>query len=149
MYKFEIIVGTTLGAAEDAADHLADKLIEDGFQARIHLDPKLEDLPVTKDSVWIVCTATHGAGDYPENIAPLALQLRNIAPNLASIKYSVVALGSKSYDQFCNAGRMIDRQLQQLNAEKVAKTLEICTLETPAPEEAIDEWFIKWRNNWS
>jgi MioC protein len=148
MYKFEIIVGTTLGSAEDAADHLAGKLIEDGFQTNIHLEPKLEDLPVTKDSVWIMCTATHGAGDYPENIAALALQLRDIAPDLASIKYSVIALGSKSYDQFCNAGRMIDRQLQQLHAEKVAETLEICTLETPVPEEAIDEWFTKWRNNW-
>lgn len=148
MYKFEIIVGTTLGSAEDAADHLADKLIENGFQTNIHLHPKLEDLPVTNDSVWIMCTATHGAGDYPENIAPLALQLRDIAPNLTSIKYSVIALGSKSYDQFCNAGRMIDRQLQQLNAEKVAETLEICTLETPLPEEAIDEWFTKWLNNW-
>jgi len=148
MYKFEIIVGTTLGSAEDAADHLADKLIAKGFQTNIHLDPKLEDLPITKDSAWIICTATHGAGDYPENIAPLALQLREIAPDLASVKYSVIGLGSKSYDQFCNAGRMIDRQLQQLHAVKVAETLEICTVETPVPEEAIDEWFTKWLNNW-
>jgi MioC protein len=148
MYTFEIIVGTTLGAAEYVADHLAEKLVEQGFKANIHLDPQLKNLPINKNNPWIICTATHGAGDYPENIAPLARQLAQNSPDLQAVKYSVVALGSKSYDQFCKAGHMIDRQLAKLNAEKVAITLEICTLETPIPENAIDDWYPEWANNW-
>ena len=148
MYTFEIIVGTTLGSAEYVADHLAEKLIDQGFKVNIHLDPNLASLPIDNNHPWIICTATHGAGDYPDNIAPLALQLQQMNPNLSSVKYAVIALGSKSYDQFCNAGHMIDRQLAKLNAKKVSKTLEICTLETPIPEDAIDDWYPEWSNNW-
>ena len=148
MHTFEIIVGTTLGSAEYVADHLAEKLVDQGFQVNIHLDPQLKDLPINKNNPWIICTATHGAGDFPENIAPLAQQLATDSPDLSAVKYSIVALGSKAYDQFCNAGHMIDRQLAQLNAEKVAITLEICTLETPIPEDAIDGWFPEWSKNW-
>ena len=147
MYTFEIIVGTTLGSAEYAADHLSEKLSGDGFTARIHLDPQLADLPLHNNSAWIVCTATHGAGDYPENIRPLVQQLQQ-HPDLSQVSYSVIALGSKSYDQFCNAGHMIDQQLSQLNAKKMATTLEICTQETPIPEDAIDEWYQEWLKNW-
>lgn len=148
MYTFEIIVGTTLGSAEYAADHLAEKLIEQGFQANIHLDPQLENLPINKNNPWIICTATHGAGDYPENIVPFVQQLQQLSPDLSSIKYSVIALGSKSYDQFCRAGHMIDRQLAELNAEKVAISLEICTLASPIPEDVIDDWYPQWVKNW-
>jgi MioC protein len=148
MYTFEIIIGTTLGSAEYVADHLAEKLVDQGFQVNIHLDPKLEDLPIDSNHPWIICTATHGAGDYPENIAPFAKQLMQSTPDLHAVQFSVIALGSKSYDQFCNAGHMIDRQLCSLQAVKVATTFEICTLETPIPEDAIDEWYPKWLNNW-
>lgn len=148
MYTFELIVGTTLGSAEYTADHLAEKLIDQGFKANIHLDPNLDSLPIDSNHPWIICTATHGAGDYPENIAPFALQLQQAKPDLSLIQYCVIALGSKSYDQFCYAGHMIDRQLTQLHAKKVAETVEICTLETPIPEDAIDEWYPQWLNNW-
>jgi len=148
MYTFEIIVGTTLGSAEYVADHLAEKLVDQGFQANIHLNPKLEDIVIDQNNPWIICTATHGAGDYPENIVPFTQQLTQSRPDLSAVKYSVVALGSKSYDQFCQAGHMIDRQLAELSAEKVAITLEICTLETPIPEDAIDAWYPNWSNNW-
>ncbi|MFT5807084.1 MAG: MioC protein [Moritella dasanensis] len=148
MYTFEIIVGTTLGSAEYAADHLAEKLIDQGFQVNIHLDPKLESLPIDSKHAWIICTATHGAGDYPDNIAPFALQLQQSSPDLSLIEYSVIALGSKSYDQFCHAGHMIDLQLAKLNAKKVAETFEICSVETQIPEDAIDGWYQQWVNNW-
>jgi len=148
MYTFEIIVGTTLGSAEYVADHLAEKLAVQGFQSNIHLNPKLEDIVIDKNNPWIICTATHGAGDFPENIIPFTQQLTQSRPDLSAVKYSVVALGSKSYDQFCKAGHMIDRQLAELNAEKVAITLEICTLETPIPEDAIDDWYPDWAKNW-
>ncbi|QUM78428.1 FMN-binding protein MioC [Moritella sp. 24] len=148
MYTFEIIVGTTLGSAEYVADHLVEKLVEQGFKTNIHLDPKLTDLPINKNNPWIICTATHGAGDFPENILPFTQQLEQNSPDLSNVKYSVIALGSKSYDQFCNAGHMIDRQLAKLKAEKVAITLEICTLETPIPEDMIDIWYPEWSQNW-
>lgn len=148
MYTFEILVGTTLGSAEYAADHLAEKLIDQGFQVNIHLDPNLTELPINNNHPWIICTATHGAGDPPENIAPFTQQLQLTNADLSQVTYSVIALGSKSYDQFCNAGRMIDRQLAQRKANKVAPNLEICTLETPIPEDAIDEWYPHWLNNW-
>jgi len=129
-------------------DHLAVKLIDQGFQVNLHLDPKLENLPNDNQHAWIICTATYGAGDYPDNIAPFALQLQQLNPDLNRIRYSVIALGSKSYDQFCNAGHMIDRQLAKLSAKKVSETVEICTLETQIPEDAIDAWYPKWVSNW-
>ena len=148
MYTFELIVGTTLGSAEYTADHLAEKLIDQGFKVNIHLDPKLENLPIEKNHPWIICTATHGAGDYPENIAPFAQQLQQSQPDLTLVQYCVIALGSKSYDQFCFAGHMIDLQLAKLSAKRMAKTVEICTLETPIPEDAIDECYPQWLKNW-
>lgn len=148
MQKFELLVGTTLGSAEYATDHIEEKLKEAGFETQIHLKPKLDDLSLSENTTWLICTSTHGAGDFPENIAPFSQELTDKQPDLASISYSVIALGSKSYDQFCNAGHTIDRQLAALNATKIGKTLEICAIENPIPEDAIDEWFPIYLSEW-
>ncbi len=148
MYAFEILVGSTLGSAEYAADHLAEKLENAGFTATVHTHPSLKDIEFTANTVVVPCLATHGAGDYPDNFKAFAEALISTAPDLQQIKYSVIALGSKSYDQFCNAGRMIDRHFADLKAEKVGERLEICTQETPIPEDAIDVWFQDWVKNW-
>lgn len=148
MHNFEIIVGTTLGSAEYAADHLAEQLEKHDFGANIHLTPSLSELLASNNNHWIICTATHGAGEFPENIAPFVAELTQQQPDLSAINYSIIALGSKSYDQFCNAGHTIDRQLAALNATKTADILEICTVETPIPEDAIDVWLPNWLKNW-
>lgn len=148
MHNFEILVGTTLGSSEYVADHLADHLEKQGFSANIHLTPSLSELLNSKNNNWIICTATHGAGDFPDNIMPFVTELTTQQPDLAEINYTIIALGSKSYDQFCNAGHMIDRQLAALKAQKTADILEICTLETPIPEDAVDQWIPNWLKNW-
>jgi len=148
LHNFEIIVGTTLGSSEYAADHLQEHLEKQGFNASIHLTPSLAELLNTGNKNWIICTATHGAGEFPENIVPFVTELTQKQPDLTGINYTIIALGSKSYDQFCNAGHTIDRQLAELNAQKIAVILEICTVEIPIPEDAIDEWLPNWLKNW-
>ena len=73
MAKFDIIVGSVLGASEYVADAVSETLAEHGHSAVIHLNPKYSE--ISKDSVWLVCTSTHGAGDLPDNIQSFAEQI--------------------------------------------------------------------------
>ncbi len=69
----EILVGSQMGAAEYAAEQVAETLEKAGYEVKLHLTPDLTQL--TRNSIWLVVTSTYGAGDLPDNIQPFVDQL--------------------------------------------------------------------------
>jgi MioC protein len=114
MTKFEIIVGSVLGASEYVADALSDKLVESGHQAQIHLEPDLDD--IDRSSVWHICSSTHGAGDLPDNIQHFAKQIES--SDLSQVSFTVLGLGDSSYDTFCFGAMTLERLMLAANAKK-------------------------------
>ncbi|RKF22247.1 FMN-binding protein MioC [Alginatibacterium sediminis] len=142
--KIEIIVGSTMGAAEYVADELAASL-ETNHSVDIHLNASYQQLMEQQDSFWLFCCSTHGAGDVPDNLAPFIESIKNDAKNL-NLNYAVVAIGSRSYDTFCQAGLSIDQLLKHKGATAFIDPLCIDVDQEPVPEEPAIIWLDQWKD---
>lgn len=145
MASFDIIVGSVLGASEYVADALEATLQQSGHNSQIHLQPDLTQLD--NQSVWLVVTSTHGAGELPDNIQPFAEQLTDA--DLNDVSFVIVGLGDSSYDTFCNGAMLMEQTLEQKGAKLLAPALHIDVLNHPIPEDKAVDWLEKWLADWS
>jgi MioC protein len=143
MAKFEIIVGSVLGASEYVADALQEVLLSHTHTAQIHLAPQLSDLD--QSATWLICTSTHGAGDLPDNIQPFTKQLKNLM--LPNTQFLVVGLGDSSYDTYCHGSIQIENIMLNTGAILLSPALHIDVLNHPIPEDAAVEWLKIWLKN--
>ncbi|CAO95047.1 FMN-binding protein MioC [Erwinia tasmaniensis] len=138
-----LISGSTLGSSEYVADHLDEKLSEDGHSTTTLHGPELEELPL--EGIWIIVTSTHGAGELPDNIQPLFEAIKERQPDLSHLRYGAVGLGNREYDLFCGAIRQFDELLTSLGAQRIGDRLEIDVLEHEIPEDPAGEWIDSWK----
>ena len=146
MAHIDIIIGSTLGAAEYVAEHLAEQLQAQQHSTELHYQPDLNNLLASKgsDTLWLIVTSTHGAGQVPDNLQPFTQDLAQRQPQLADLRYAVVALGDSNYDTFCAGGRLLDQLMEQTGAQKVGERLEIDVTQHDIQEDAADIWFSEW-----
>ncbi|WP_429082856.1 FMN-binding protein MioC [Aeromonas bivalvium] len=144
MAKFNLIVGSMLGAAEYVADHLAQQIEQEGHQTEIHNPARLAVIMAEPDAIVLIVTSTHGAGDVPDNLQPFAKDLSEQKPDLAAFRYGVVALGDSSYDTFCAGGKTLDRLLHECGASRIGERLEIDVTRYEIPEDAAQAWIHPW-----
>jgi MioC protein len=92
-----------------------------------------------------VCTSTHGDGELPDNIIPLAERLRRETPDLSHLRYGVIALGDQTYKAtFCKAGKDMDALFAECGARKLGERLEIDACTQPLPDEEALNWAQEW-----
>jgi MioC protein len=144
MADITLISGSTLGSAEYVAEHLEEKLQEAGFSTQLLHGPALDEVPQT--SIWLVVCSTHGAGDIPDNLLPLAEAIRDSQPDLSQVRFGAVGLGNHEYDLFCGAIRQIDALLTAQGAQRIGDRLEIDVLEHEIPEDPAEAWLETWKN---
>ena len=151
MAHIDIIIGSTLGAAEYVAEHLAEQLQAQQHSTELHYQPDLSRLLASRGAVtlWLIVTSTHGAGQVPDNLQPFTQDLAKSQPKLHDLHYAVVALGDSNYDTFCAGGRLVDQLLEQNGAQKIGDRLEIDVTQHDLPEDAADIWFSEWSHNLS
>jgi MioC protein len=136
MAKFDIIVGSVLGASEYVADALSETLTEHGHTANIHLTPNYSEL--AQDTIWLICTSTHGAGELPDNIQKFAQQVSQLTLN--NISFMVIGLGDSSYDTYCYGAITMEQILTQSGANLLFPALHIDVLVNPIPEDIAIAW---------
>lgn len=145
MANILILVGTESGNAQMVADCLQEELVGQGHQVEVmdQGDTTVAGFP-TRD-VALICCATHGLGELPDNIIPLADSLRQLRPDLSHLRYGVVALGDQTYaETFCNAGKVMDALFAELGARKIGERLEIDACTQPLPDEEALDWVKEW-----
>lgn len=142
MADITIVSGSTLGSAEYVAEHLADILENQGFNANVLHGPELEE--VTPEGLWLIVSSTHGAGDLPDNLQPLFEQLATEKPSLANVRYGAIGIGSSEYDTFCGAIEAIDRQMIALGATRIGEIFKIDITQHEIPEDPAEEWAKTW-----
>ncbi|MBT0586713.1 FMN-binding protein MioC [Alteromonas oceanisediminis] len=139
MANVQIIVGSVLGASEYVADALAEKLRECQHEVDIHLEPDANE--IARHDHWIICSSTHGAGDFPDNIQRFATQLNQL--KLDPLPFCVIALGDSSYDTFCEAGNKLHQLMLKSGAKPQTDVFEIDVLQHPIPEDVAVEWLAQ------
>ena len=125
MSSILILVGTESGNAQMVADALKPVLEGAGHAVDVNDKPASVGDLQAHDVLLVIC-ATHGSGDIPTNILPLAESLERERPNLSAHRYGVIALGDMTYqDTFCGGGKKVDRMFELCGARKVGDRLEV------------------------
>lgn len=132
------IIGSTLGGSEYVAEQLQDLLQEHQIESQLHYRPSLDQIPT--QGVWILVTATHGAGEFPDNIQPFIQALQATPPKTDQLQFLVVAIGDSSYDTFCAAGKYAYQLLQDYGATPLAELFTIDIQQHSLPEDAALAW---------
>ncbi|BDH47769.1 FMN-binding protein MioC [Salmonella enterica subsp. enterica serovar Choleraesuis] len=142
MANVTLISGSTLGSAEYVAEHLAEKLEDEGISTQMLHGPLSSELPTT--GTWLVVTSTHGAGDLPDNLQPLFDELSEQKPDLSGVRYGAIGIGSREYDTFCGAIDKMDALLTECGAKRVGSLLRINVLDHEIPEDPAEIWLAEW-----
>ncbi len=133
--KLNILWASMSGNAEDVAKKLDAKAKKIGLDTnRVEMnDVTMTDLSNMKNIA--IVTSTTGEGDLPTNGEDFWDDLKNYDSELKNINYSVCALGDRSHDIFCGAGKKVDERLLKLKANKIFDRQEC-----DGDDAGSDEW---------
>ena len=122
MASFQIIIGSMLGASEYVAEACQETLESLNHEVTLHFTPNLDEIP-TQDQVWLICTSTHGAGDYPDNIQPFVDQVKDREIDLSTTHLLTIGLGDTNYDTFCHAAKNLNKLLISKGCKEITAPL--------------------------
>ncbi|MGB3229945.1 MAG: bifunctional nitrate reductase/sulfite reductase flavoprotein subunit alpha [Mycobacterium sp.] len=116
-----VLWASQTGNAEEFAGKLGDRLRGSRLQAMD--DITLSDLGEAGEVV--IVTSTFGDGGPPDNGADFWQRLQSPqAPSLMGVRYSVLGIGDRSYDNFCGHAKSLDTRLSELGATRVLDRAE-------------------------
>tara|TARA_R110001592_G_scaffold63301_4_gene193784 strand:+ start:309 stop:788 length:480 start_codon:yes stop_codon:yes gene_type:complete len=151
MSSFQIIVGSMLGGTEYVAEACEEQLNTLNHDVNLHLKPNFSlilEATLAQDiahnnsqkSTWLICTSTHGAGDFPDNIQTFVKDLKNCEQDLSSIHFIIIAIGDASYDTFCKAGVDLNKLLITKGCKELIAIKKIDMSQDIDPEDLAQRW---------
>ncbi|MEJ8284482.1 diflavin oxidoreductase [Curtobacterium citreum] len=116
----DVLFGTQTGNAEFLADELVAGAKARGLGGRAAALDAVTPEQLAEMSHVLVVTSTYGEGEMPDNAGLFwdAIQATTV-PRLEGLQYAVLGLGDTSYDEFCQAGKLLDTRFEQLGATRV------------------------------
>lgn len=140
-----ILVGTQSGNAAMVAETLRVELSSAGVSAEVLPEDCSAPEALVGHESLILCCATHGEGDVPDHLLPLAQALESGSADLSGLRYGVVALGDRTYaDTYCGGAHRMDALLQARGARRIGEILAIDASTQPFPDQAAVEWLPSW-----
>ena len=128
-----ILYGTETGNCRDLARGLAATVRERGLAATVAdmSDYKVRQLKDEQDILLVI--STYGEGDPPQpSVGFFEFLEGSRAPKLEGVRYSVLALGDSTYEKYCEAGKRVDRRLEELGASRLAPRVD-CDIDYEEP----------------
>lgn len=113
------------GNAEELAQQTAATLKLAGIPARLAELSELEAADLQGAERILFLVSTYGEGDAPDGAAAFAGRLMTTTLPLPQLHYAVLALGDRSYAQFCGFGRALDQWLQAQGAQSLFPRIEV------------------------
>ena len=139
MSSFQIIVGSMLGGSEYVAEACEETLTALGHDVELHFQPNFAQIN-SENQTWLICTSTHGAGDYPDNIRAFVTDLEKSDQDLSSVKFLTIGVGDSSYDTFCFAAKNLNKLLISRGCVESLPLTTLDMSEDIDPEERSQNW---------
>ena len=135
-----IFYGTQTGNAEALAMDAENVARGQGFEPVVQ---GLDDVSIEEFAAMervIIAIATYGEGEMPDNTQLFweALSASNM-PQLPAMQFGILALGDTGYDEFCQAGKLLDVRLEQLGAKRLVERID-CDVDY---EDMAEEWIAR------
>ena len=123
--KVTILYGSQSGNSKKAANQTADALKAAGSEVVVVDMSEYKPSQLKNEKLLLAIVATYGEGEPPaaaEELHKFIFSSR--APKLPDTQFAVLALGDKSYLQYCQTGKEFDQQLEKLGAKRLAERID-------------------------
>ncbi|UQV47450.1 flavodoxin domain-containing protein [Janthinobacterium lividum] len=125
------------GNAEELATQTAQSLQLAGIPVRLCALAEVTAIDLQQAERALFVVSTYGEGDAPDNAAAFMGRLMTGGVVLPQLHYGVLALGDRSYGQFCGFGRALDAWLAAQGASRLFERIEV----DRSASAAIEQWF--------
>lgn len=126
MRRFLLLYATQRGQAKAIAEEISEQAVSHGFSADLHCISESEKYDLkTETGPLVMVVSTTGTGDPPDTARKFVKEIHNkTLPTdyFAHLQYGLLGLGDSEYTYFCNGGKVIDKRLQELGAQRFYDT---------------------------
>lgn len=131
-----IAYASQTGYAEQIAKQTARALQAANIPSRVRslAELSVEELSGTERALFVV--STYGEGDPPDTGLPFVHSVMSHSPALSRLAYGVLALGDRTYRNFCGFGKTLDGWLRRQCAVPMFDLVEVDN----ADEAALLDW---------
>ncbi len=131
--EITVLFGTETGNSRKIAGQLVEEAEKAGIKTILADMNNYQTTRLKNEKNLLVIVSTHGEGEPPLAAEEFYNFIHNKkVPKLDQLRYSVLALGDKSYVDFCQTGSDIDKRLHELGAEKILPRVD-CDVDFSEP----------------
>ncbi|MBD40204.1 MAG: hypothetical protein CMB11_07510 [Euryarchaeota archaeon] len=130
--SINILFGSQTGNAAGLAEKTAKLAANFGLQPTVVDMDGFDPAKLATMKRVMIITSTWGEGEMPDNADAMWNAINANGPALASVHYSVCAIGDTSYDEFCKAGHDWNDKLAALGG-KQAHPIQECDVDFEPP----------------
>ena len=124
--KFTILYGSQTGQAKAIAEEIHEFSEQHGLYSNLFcLSLTEKKFTLEKESLVVFVVSTTGEGDPPDTMCKFMRRLKKKTlpgTHLQNLHYALLALGDTNYTNFCNNGKVLDKRLLELGAQKFYST---------------------------
>ncbi len=117
--KVLVAFASQTGAAEQIAWKSANALIARGDFVRVAQLGALTPAELAQAGTLLVVTSTYGIGESPDSARGFERKVMPMRANLKGVSFAVLALGDRSYEDFCGFGQRLDKWLATNKARRL------------------------------
>lgn len=120
-----VVYASQTGFARELAERSADSLERAGLSTRRLPIEQLDGETLAATARVLFVASTTGEGDAPDHALGFLRGAMRQAPELARLRYAVLALGDRDYEDFCAFGRRLDDWLHGQGAQRLFDRVEV------------------------